>query len=144
MAVYESSLSYSFGVVGIENNKVRYLAAIFIQLNPSLQREAKSEAGGVRVACIEESFLHRCHSMVDFHMSTLCIIEFFILKFWRCLGRSVPGSACWTCVHCFISHPEDGTSVSTHAGVETYHDLYFRICIFLHFLVNTLKLKNEF
>ena len=81
MAVYESSLSYSFGVVGIENNKVRYLAAIFIQLNPSLQREAKSEAGGVRVACIEESFLHRCHSMVDFHMSTLCIIEFFILKF---------------------------------------------------------------
>ena len=36
--------------VGIENNKVRYLAAIFIQLNSHLQRGAKSEANGVRVA----------------------------------------------------------------------------------------------
>ena len=51
-------IKYFFFVgVGIENNKVRYLAAIFIQLNNSLQREAKSEASGVRVACIVESGL---------------------------------------------------------------------------------------
>ena len=65
MAVYESSLSYSFGVVGIENNKVRYLAAIFIQLNPRLQREAKLKASEVRVVCIEESFLHILPTLVD-------------------------------------------------------------------------------
>jgi len=44
-----SSILVTAPNVGIE---VRYLAAIFIQLNPSLQREAKSEARGVRVVCI--------------------------------------------------------------------------------------------
>ena len=52
-----SSILVMAPVVGIENNKVRYLAAIFIQLNPKLTSEAKSEASGVRVACIVESGL---------------------------------------------------------------------------------------
>jgi hypothetical protein len=55
---------YNTSYVGIENNKVRYWAAIFIQLNSSLQREAKSEASGVRVACIVESFLHILYTTV--------------------------------------------------------------------------------
>ena len=51
------SSSFTAALVEIENNKVRYLAAIIIQLNSSLQREAKSEASVVRVACIVESGL---------------------------------------------------------------------------------------
>jgi hypothetical protein len=39
-------------------NEVRYLAAIFIQHNTSLQGEVKSEASGVTITCIEESFPH--------------------------------------------------------------------------------------
>jgi hypothetical protein len=72
------------------------------------------------------------------------ILEFFILTFLRRLGRSVPGLECWTLVCCFISHPEDDISVSKHAGVENCHELYFMLCILLHFLVNTLKLKMSF
>ena len=51
--------------VGIQNKKVRYLAAIFIQLNQlSRRRKIRSDwsqgcfHSGVRVASIEESFLH--------------------------------------------------------------------------------------
>jgi len=46
------------------NNKVRYLAAIFIDLI-AYKEKWNQKRGGVRVVCKEESFLHILPTLVD-------------------------------------------------------------------------------
>ena len=41
---------------------------------------------------------------------------------------------CWTCVLCFSRLSESRTPVPKHAGVDTYHELYFMICMLLYII----------